>query len=289
MDNMSTPFVSVIIPVYNDSERLKTCLQVLEDQTYPKEAYEVIVVDNGSDESIAPIVAEFSQAKASFEPHSGSYAARNKGLSLARGEVIAFTDADCIPAPDWIEKGVHHLLNMPEPGIVGGKVELFFQDPDHPTAVELYNNMTDFDMKMYIEKANFTATANLFTFNRVFEQVGYFDRSLKSGGDLEWGQRAAALGYKLLYADDVRIAHPARYSLAQLLAKERRVAKGLAIVRRNLKKNLPPLSLPPVFRTMRLKRASFRTKMMIIVLWFVIKYIRIEERWRLKVRGTSAR
>jgi len=103
MSKTSTPFVSVIIPVYNDPERLKTCLQALEEQTYPQSSYEVIVVDNGSDESIEPIVTEFNQAKAGYEPHPGSYAARNKGLSLARGEVIAFTDADCIPALDWIE------------------------------------------------------------------------------------------------------------------------------------------------------------------------------------------
>ena len=57
MSKLSTPFVSVIIPVYNDPERLKTCLQALEEQTYPKSAYEVIVVDNGSDESIEPLVA----------------------------------------------------------------------------------------------------------------------------------------------------------------------------------------------------------------------------------------
>jgi glycosyltransferase involved in cell wall biosynthesis len=63
MHHTSPVFVSVIIPVYNDPVRLKTCLQVLAEQTYPNEAYEVIVVDNGSDESIEPIVAEFSQVK----------------------------------------------------------------------------------------------------------------------------------------------------------------------------------------------------------------------------------
>ena len=97
------PFVSVVIPVYNDSVRLKTCLQALEAQTYPKEVYEVIVVDNGSDESIEPVVAEFPQARASYETHPGSYAARNKGVSISRGEVLAFTDLDDILAPDWIE------------------------------------------------------------------------------------------------------------------------------------------------------------------------------------------
>jgi len=112
MSNTATPFISAIIPVYNDSIRLRTCLQALEEQTYPKGAYEVIVVDNGSDESIEPIVAEFNQAKASYEPHPQSYAARNKGLSLARGGVIAFTDSDCIPAPDWIETLCSDIIDI---------------------------------------------------------------------------------------------------------------------------------------------------------------------------------
>lgn len=68
MSKASNPFVSVIIPVYNDPIRLKICLQVLEKQTYPENAYEVIAVDNGSDESIEPIVAGFNQAKASLSP-----------------------------------------------------------------------------------------------------------------------------------------------------------------------------------------------------------------------------
>lgn len=302
MNKMSCPFVSVIIPVYNDPIRLKTCLQALEDQTYPKNSYEVIVVDNGSDKSIEPIVVGFSQARASYEIHPGSYAARNKGISVSRGEILAFIDSDCIPAPNWIERGVVNLLDTPTHEIVGGKVEFFFKDSGHPIAVELYDSMLNFDMKLYIERGNFTGAGNLFTFKRVFEHVGYFDRGLKSGGDVEWGQRAASLGYKLCYADDARVAHPARYSLAELLAKERRVAKGLAIVGRNLKKNVPsPLRwnhesimehlppLPPVIKTMRLKNATLRTKMMIIVLWFVIRYIRIEERLRAKLRRKSSR
>lgn len=66
MSEMSIPFVFVIIPVYSDSERWKRCLQALEDQTYPKGFYEVIVVDNEFIEDIALIVAKFSQAKASI-------------------------------------------------------------------------------------------------------------------------------------------------------------------------------------------------------------------------------
>ncbi len=99
--NRSTPFVSVVIPVFDDPDRLRTCLQALEHQTYPKPRYEVIVVDNGSARSVPPLVGQFGQARATYEMVPGANAARNRGISLARGEILAFTDADCVPARDW--------------------------------------------------------------------------------------------------------------------------------------------------------------------------------------------
>jgi len=297
MSKALTPFVSVIIPVRNDPVRLRKCLQVLEEQTYPQNAYEVLVVDNRSDESIEPIVAEFKQAKASFDDRPGQFNARNTGIGLARGEVLAFTDADCIPAPDWIEQGAKRLLNTPNCGIVGGKVNIFFKDPDHPTIVELYDHMTYLDQKLYIEKLNFSATANLFTFKHVFDHVGLFAgnrNSLDDSDDVEWGQRVAASGYALLYADDVCVAHPARYSFTQLLEKEKRVAKGSAGVK-VWKKNVLPLTwsyesimdhlptLPPVFKVMRLKKATFTQRMMVLGLWCMTRYIKIKENMRAKM------
>ena len=80
-------FVSVIIPVYNDAERLKKCLLALEKQTYPQAQYEVIVVDNASEENIKDVVSQFPQARLTFENSPGSYAARNQGISIAKGEL----------------------------------------------------------------------------------------------------------------------------------------------------------------------------------------------------------
>ena len=292
MDNMSTPFVSVIIPVYNDSERLKTCLQVLEDQTYPKEAYEVIVVDNGSDESIEPIVAKFSQTKASSETSQrGPCVARNKGLALARGEVIAFTDADCIPAPDWIEKGVANLLRVPNCGIVGGRINLFFKDPGQPTIAELYDSIMHLNQKMFIEKMNFGATANVFTYKHIFDRVGDFDRNVGMSDDKEWGQRVASFRYPLIYAADVRVAHPARHSFDQLRQKVRRVVQGNALLDR---KKCSPVCvifnreffmnlIPPVMTTIRLGRQhklSTGEKIKIMGIWLALRCVEIQERVR---------
>ncbi len=92
----------MIVPVYNDILRLETCLRALQEQTYPKDPYEIIAVDNGSDESIESVVKRFSQAVVAYEAFPGSYAARNRGSSLSRGHILAFTDSNCIPASDCV-------------------------------------------------------------------------------------------------------------------------------------------------------------------------------------------
>ena len=226
MDNQYSNFVSVIIPVFNDSERLQKCLEALQNQTYPQDLYEVIVVDNGSDESIESVVNQFNQALAAYESTPGSYAARNKGISLAKGEVLAFTDSDCLPAYNWLETGVKHLLSVPNCGLVAGKINMFFKDPNRPRAVELYDSITYLDQKQYIEQYNFGATANLFTFKKVFQDVGLFNHQLKSWGDKEWGNRVFSFDYSIIYADDCCVDHPARNSIIQLSKRIIRLQGG---------------------------------------------------------------
>ena len=202
------------------------CLEALEHQTYPEELYEIIVVDNGSEEDIAPLVVEFSHVRYEYEPQTGSYAARNKGLEVARGEVIVFTDSDCIPARDWIELGVTELKNEPESGLVAGRIELFFRRADDLTLAEHYERVKAFRQSRNVEKDHFGVTANLFTWRSVVDKVGPFDADLISGGDMEWGRRVFDSGYRLIYAREVLVNHPARHSITQLVKKVVRTTKG---------------------------------------------------------------
>ena len=223
---MTQPFVSVIIPVYNDRDRLALCLEALEHQTYPKDQYEVIVIDNGSDQPLDDLVSPFQQVRLTHESQKGSYAARNHGLTLSRGQLLGFTDSDCIPVQNWIEKGVTHFLATQNCGLVAGKIELFFQQKDRPTAVELFDSRNFLQQQKYIAEDRYGATANLFTSKAIFEAVGPFNAQLKSGGDREWGQRVHAAGYLQVYADDVCIAHPARHSWSEISKKIVRVIEG---------------------------------------------------------------
>lgn len=296
---MPTCFVSVIIPVFNDAERLQTCLAALERQTYLSNLYEVIVVDNGSDDFQA-VDSRFSHVLTTSESYPSSYAARNQGISLAKGDVIAFTDADCIPACDWIEKGVANLLRVPNCGLVAGKIELFFKNSNQPTAVERYESMRYLLQKEYIEKYRFGATANLWTLRSVIDHVGVFDPKLKSSGDVEWGERVFAAGYQQIYADDTCVAHPARHSLGQLSQQLIRRVGGECDLKRkkgysftefmiDLIKDLePPLkSIYCVFFDEKI--SGLKQKSQIIYIMLLTKYIKALERVRLQLGGTSQR
>lgn len=330
------PLVSVIIPVFNDAQRLRTCLAALMNQTYPPSRYEIIVVDNGSEPSqqaaavVAAVTAEqvsklavgtglvrdIRVSKASpaaelspsiltaYESVPGSYAARNRGLSLARGEVIAFTDADCIPAPDWLAEGVQVLTRNPNCGLVAGAVQLFFRNPKRPTMVELYESVTALQKREFVERHHYGATANVFTTRQVIEQVGGFDAELKARGDVEWGQRVYAHGYQQIYAESVVVHHPARASLRELYIRTCRLAGGVYDLQRQQTKSVWQRQLvfgrslgqdlvPPVFFVINtfldpgLKGVGQKLKVSWVMV--MVRCISAWEKVRLKLGGTSSR
>ena len=300
------PLVSVIIPVYNDPERLRLCLQALAQQTYPQNRFEILVVDNGSDApaDIKGTIRQFANAIALYEAIPGSYAARNKGLTIAKGDAIAFTDADCIPAPDWIARGIARLQQVANCGFVGGEIEIFWRDRDRPSTVELYESILAFRQQDCIEKHHYSVTANLFTWKKVVVTVGMFDSRLKSNGDIEWGNRIYRMGYQQVYAKDVRVAHPALYSFQQLRSKVIRYAGG-AYDRRHqpqhnwlesnwlLSKTIAFNLMPPVFFAIdnyadpKLKNISDKLK--VILTMTLVRYITVLELLRLKLGGVSTR
>lgn len=301
MSNINNLFVSVIIPVFNDSKRLALCLKALQNQTYPQNLYEIIVVDNGSQENIKEVVTQFSQAFTTHESRPGSYAARNKGISLAKGEVIGFTDSDCIPALDWIEKGVKNIQSVPNCGLVAGRIELFFKDADKPTPVELYESIEmSFPQQRSLEKQNYGVTANLFTFKSVIDRVGLFDDTLKSCGDRQWGQRVFAAGYKQIYGDDVFIAHPARDSYNELYKRVTRIVGGrYDLLKKNSQssaeifKDLLMAFKPPFRSFFRIwsnsKLSGNKQKLQFTLVMLFVRYTTTWERVRLQFGGEPKR
>ncbi len=203
------PLVSIIIPTFHDWPRLALCIQALHIQTYPKDSFEVIIVNNDPLDEAPANFALPSNFRLISEGKPGSYSARNTGLALAKGEIIGFTDSDCIPHPNWIQQAVE-VFSAGNVDRIAGKIELIYLDKNKKTWVELYESIYSFNQKRAVEVLGASVTANLFARTELFSKVGGFDATKKSGEDIGWNRRANAMGYNLLYGENVVINHPAR-------------------------------------------------------------------------------
>jgi glycosyltransferase involved in cell wall biosynthesis len=291
----------VIVPVYNDPRRLVTCLQALCDQTYPRNRFQIIVVDNGENDNLGALAARFPEIFFVREDRPGSYAARNRGLEIAAGDIVAFTDADCIPHRSWLRTGVRRLLGVANCGLVGGAIEFAFESPDRRNLAELYDAEVYFKQEDYIRRCKFACTANAFTFARVVRHVGGFDDELKSVGDRDFGNRIAAAGYTLAFAPDAVVVHPARHTVRALLRKRLRVAGGHHdLARRSgwpflrflnaLRRELLVRPLRGLRDAARIGRAeSLATALAFFGLSTLLCYAEGLERIRLQLGGTSRR
>lgn len=221
----TAPLVSVIVPAYNDGARLALCLDLLLAQSIADQA-EIIVIDNGSSEDLTPLRERYPTVRWLHEATPGSYAARNTGIAVARGSILAFTDSDCLPSAGWLEHGIAPLLGDDPPSFVGGAIDLVTTGAARLSAAELFDLASGFPQKRFVEQVHFAMTANMLTTAKTMARVGPFATSMKSGGDREWGNRAWAMIGPGRYVAAARIGHPTRSSPAEVLKRVRRVAGG---------------------------------------------------------------
>jgi GT2 family glycosyltransferase len=212
--------VSIIIPHFNDIVRLNICLEALSSQLLPET--EVIVVDNMSSVSIDFLEERFPDVSFHCEERRGAAAARNRGISIARGRVVAFIDADCIPGPNWIAK-VHNF--DPSQGVVGGDVLVFDEAVENGerTGVQAFENIFAFKNNKYITKHKFSVTANLVTSREIISKVGDFTVGVSE--DKDWCHRAVNLGFSLAFQPDLIVFHPSRREWSELSKKWRRLCR----------------------------------------------------------------
>lgn len=224
-----SPLISVIVPVFNDARRLQVCLRALAEQEGADlPDFEVIVADNGSTDGVDTVLEIFPTVRAVREPRPGSYRARNLAAVQARGAWLAFTDSDCIAAPDWLAQVVAALHREPVPDLLVGEIALFDEHVggQRHAAVAAYEKATAFRQRYYAEVVGFGPTANLIVRASTFAALGGFDAERRSGGDKDFGQRANRAGYRLAYAPAVKVAHPIRADIGELEGKVRRVVGG---------------------------------------------------------------
>jgi len=216
-----SPKVSVIIPVHNDYCHLKNCLSALRNQDYPHHLVEIIVVDNMSNRIPDWISGQEGIRFLSEWNKKSSYAARNIGILNSSGEILAFTDADCDPCPDWIRNGV---LRFKDIGIEVLAGAIMFTSKRRDTFWE------GLDSKMHLQQSinarlGSATTANLFVRRGVFDQQGLFPE-WRSGADSFWVEQYSQ-GKPLEYEASAIVKHPKR-GFYSLIKKRWRIGYGMA-------------------------------------------------------------
>ena len=216
------PSVSVIVPVYNDQDNIGSLIEALLKQDYPSESFEIIIIDNNSDDRTREIISGYPVTLLEESDVQSSYAARNKGIAHACGSVLAFTDSDCRPAITWIREGIDALISQ-SADLAGGHVEFVLSDKR--TVAEMYDSITHIQVETGIRERKGCPTANLFARARLFEEMGLFRATLASGGDYIWTHKAIRNGHLAVFAHRAIVRHPAR-SLKSLLKKRYRTGGG---------------------------------------------------------------
>lgn len=197
--------ISVIVPVRNGHNTLPACLDALRAQTLSSDNYEVIVVDDGSTDDTAKLACRDGVTVDSIPP-SGPATARNRGAQIAKGDLLLFTDADCIPALDWVER-LSSIFAQPD--VMGAKGVYRTREQGFvPRFVQL-EYLSKYDHMARLPSIDFIDTYSAAYRRDVFLTNGGFDTSFPTASveDQEFSFRLARKGYKLIFVPDAIVYH----------------------------------------------------------------------------------
>ena len=232
-------YVSAIVCTYNRRKIFDECFESLLNQSYPKDKYEIVIIDSSDD--ITDELVKSYQEKAKrygirlkylYQKPKGLAAARNFGIENAEGEIICFTDDDCVADRFWVEKLVEGFDNE-RVGGVGGKILIYNQEG-------LINYLPGIDQYSLINDWSCIAGANMAYRRDVLEQIGGFDPLFKFGAeDNDVAVRVKLRGYTLKYREGAVIYFRHRSNLRELIRQQ----YGYGIGFSRLSKKYPNLQM----------------------------------------------
>ncbi len=194
------PKCSIIVPVCDGEANIADCLESLCKQKYPADRFEIIVVDNNSRDCTSEVVRQY-EVRYVQEEKPGSYAARNRGARVADGDILAFTDADCIAAPNWLQ-AISDVLASGEAqavlGFAGGINANIWAELEQAKWEEFW---------AYQREVKRIDTRNFAILAPVLKRFGYFREDVQSFADWELGARLHQAGVKVVFAPNVRTWH----------------------------------------------------------------------------------
>jgi GT2 family glycosyltransferase len=222
--------VSIVVPTYARPAQLATCLRALAAFDYPRDRYEVVVVDDGSPR---PPAAEVHAAGADLDVtlvsqrRAGPAAARNAGAARAHGELLAFTDDDCRPESAWLSALVARV-GEEQDAMVGGRTVNVLPENPYSTAAQavvshLYAYYND-----HAAGARFVASNNMALSAALFHEVGGFDDRFPRAAaeDREFCDRWRGRGHRIVVAPEAVVLHAHALTLRRFLRQQFEYGRG---------------------------------------------------------------
>lgn len=239
------PFVSVVIPAYNEADNIVPCLEAIAAQKYPRDRFEVIVADNGSTDNTVELAGQ-AGARVVHAAISGPAAARNAGAREAQGEIIAFIDCDCTATPHWLS-GLTDGFSDPRAGAVAGDILIGPPRTDFERLMASINYLSQ-AQNLQNKIMPFAATANVAYRRDVFERLNGFDEKLRVGedADLSW-RLQRVLGLSIAFRPEAAVYHVRERESTLWGFCKQRFMHGRGIVSR--RKKYPDLVKPRSFKT----------------------------------------
>lgn len=227
----TTPKVSVVVASYNGSRTLAACLKSLTTLNYPR--YEIILVDDGSNDDTHRITSSFPDVRYVHQPHQGLSVARNTGIAAARGEIIAFTDADCRADEDWLYYTVGSLLQSDCVGMGGHN---FLPPEDGPVAAAVMASPGGPAHVMLTDRlAEHIPGCNMVFYKWALEEIGGFDPLYhRAGDDVDVCWRLQQKGYQIGFSPGGFVWHYRRNTVRAYLSQQQGYGEAEAmLVRRH--------------------------------------------------------
>ena len=230
------PNISIVISAYNEGNNILACVNSLKAQNLPRDDYEIIVVDNNSTDNTLDIVKNLGIIH-TVEYKKGPAAAKNAGIPLANGNIIAFIDGDCIATKDWLKNVVSGFDNS-DVGCIAGCITAMEDNNISPLERFLIKK-GHLSQKQHIEHPflPYATTANAAYRREVLDKVGLFDEELLIGedADLSWRMQLFT-EFKVMYIPDAAVFHPYESRPKELFRQKRRHAYGSVMLYKKYKK-----------------------------------------------------
>ena len=229
--NENTIDCSIIVPTFNSEKTIDACLNALLNQSIRQHGCEIIVVDDGSSDNTLQITERYPVKIIKNNIKTGAYAARNRGIINASGNIIVFTDATCFPCFSWLSNLLSGFKNI-RVGCVGGQI---LSAPPHTIIQHFCADRKTHDMQKSLDREipSF-ACGNVAIRREVFKRIGLFDQSLQSGGDGDFSFRVKLDGkYRIAFQPDACVYYNHRETLPALLGQAYKYGKGIACFRLN--------------------------------------------------------